>query len=206
MKERFLCLLIGEVPLVDGSNYIILEGPASNLTQFKKLDAYTMINFANSEQIRDHYNEKIVPFMKNNEQVLARIRSGRMSNYRGSVVIVEKNGNNFRKLRVLYRNFSSKVTLKEKMNEIIMNHDFMRYLANCDESSNASVYKLFSQYEIDGILCRGCFYVPKEYKALVCKWKNNLKKDQYGLDKLRIVLKKYEEFMKIIEIEKTKRL
>ena len=48
---RSLCLLLGKEPLPNGINYLKLTCP----TDPRRLDAYTMNHFANSNEVREYF-------------------------------------------------------------------------------------------------------------------------------------------------------
>lgn len=191
--ERSLCLIIGKEPLPNETNYIKLTKPVNDP---RKLDAFIMKRFANSEEVREFFKEEIEKYLITNEKIITEIknRTGRM--YRGSIAIIENNHGELRKLRVLYSDTPDK--LKELLDDIV----FMKRIAENDELSKAKYLKLFSPYEIDSILSRnGQDYPLKELKIILKVWKEHLKNDFYGTDKLRIILKNYEEYKKELEKE-----
>lgn len=187
---RSLCLLLGKEPLPGGINYLKLTKPVDDP---RKLDAYTMNHFANSEEVRQHFKEQIDNYLKNNQLILLQMNEKTKKNYRGSIVIIEENKESVRKLRTLYS--STINTVKEMLND----RRFIMILAKDDEECKAKYLKLFSNYEIDSILAKeGLGLTHKELKQLLILWKENLKTQYHGTDKLRKVLKKYENYKKQI--------
>lgn len=188
---RSLCLLLGKEPLPNGINYLKLTCPTND---YKKLDAYTMNHFANSEEVRQHFKEQIDNYLKKNQLILMQLNEKSKRNYRGSIVIIEENKGNARKLRTLYSD------TPEKLQEILNDRLFIILLAKDDDECRAKYLKLFSSYEADSILSReGQFCTDKELKQLLTLWKENLKVQYYGTDKLRKVLKKYEQYKQCIK-------
>lgn len=187
---RSLCLLLGKEPLPNGINYLKLTCP----TDPRRLDAYTMNHFANSNEVREYFQEQIEDYLNKNKSILEEINNRTGRNYKGSIVIIEENRESVRKLRTLYSD--TPVKLKEILND----RRFMLILAREDEECKAKYLKLFSTYEIDSILSKeGQSCTNKELKQLLTQWKENLKIQYYGTDKLRKVLKKYEEYKKEIK-------
>ena len=66
---RSLCLLLGKEPLPNGINYLKLTCPTND---YKKLDAYTMNHFANSEEVRQHFKEQIDNYLKKNQLIFCK--------------------------------------------------------------------------------------------------------------------------------------
>ena len=191
--ERSLCLLIGKEPLPGEINYLKLTKPVNDP---RKLDAFVMNRFANSEEVREYFKEEIEKYLEANEEIITEIKKRTRKTYRGSIAIIENKNGEFRKLRVLYSDTPDK--LKELLNDIV----FMKRIAINDELCKGKYLKLFSPYEIDSILSRnGQDYPLKEIKIILKVWKEHLKNDFYGTDKLRIVLKNYEEYKKELEKE-----
>lgn len=187
---RSLCLLLGKEPLPNGINYLKLTCP----TDPRRLDAYTMNHFANSSEVREYFQEQIEDYLNKNKSILEEINNRTGRNYKGSIVIIEENRESVRKLRTLYSD--TPVKLKEILND----RRFMLILAREDEECKAKYLKLFSTYEIDSILSKeGQSCTNKELKQLLTQWKENLKIQYYGTDKLRKVLKKHEEYKKEIK-------
>lgn len=192
--ERCLCLLIGKEPLPGGVNCLKLTKPVDKPN---KLDAYTMNHFSNSEEVREYFKEEIEKYLEKNQKIISDIKNKTGRNYRGSIAIVEEKNNHFRKLRVLYSDTCSQI--KNLLNDIV----FMQRLALEDEMCEGKYMKLFSPYEIDVILSRnGQDYPWKEVKKILHSWKERLKIDFYGTDKIRLVLKRYEEFQKEVKVHK----
>lgn len=176
--ERSLCLLLGKEPKIDGSNFLMLTKPTTN---FKALDAFTMNRFKDSSEVREYFQEQIKSYLT--------IKNG--TNESGSIVIIEiptEENEIPIKRRVLY------MTVVTKVQDIISNDVFMRYLAEVDECSKEGPLKLFRPEETDTILMRyATDYSGKEIKYVINRWKNNnLKSSYYGTDRLRKVLKIYE--------------
>ena len=191
--ERYLCLLLGKEPLPNEANYLKLT---KSVTEPRKLDAFTMNRFENSEEVREYFKEEIESYLKANEKILNEIKNRTGRNYRGSIAIIENKNGQLRKLRVLYSKTCEEV--HNLLNDIV----FMQRLALNDENSKAKYLKLFSPYEVDSILSRnGQNYSLKELKTILKIWKERLKNDFYGTHKLRIVLKSYEEFKKEVKEE-----
>lgn len=194
--ERSLCLLIGKEPLPQAINYLELTKP---VTDSRKLDAYIMNHFSNSDEVREHFKEEIENYLKQNEKIILEIKQRTGKNYRGSIAIIENKNGELRKLKVLYSDTCEKV--QELLNDIV----FMQRLALEDENRKGKYLKLFSNYEIDSILSRnGQNYSLKEVKTILKIWKERLKNDFYGTDKLRNILKQYEEYKKEIKEEQKK--
>lgn len=194
--ERSLCLLIGKEPLPQAINYLELTKP---VTDSRKLDAYIMNHFNNSDEVREHFKEEIEKYLKQNEKIILEIKQRTGKNYRGSIAIIENKNGELRKLKVLYSDTCEKV--QELLNDIV----FMQRLALEDENHKGKYLKLFSNYEIDSILSRnGQNYSLKEVKTILKIWKERLKNDFYGTDKLRNILKQYEEYKKEIKEEQKK--
>lgn len=175
--ERSLCLLLGKDPLLDESNLLKLTKPTTN---FKALDAFTM-NFKDSKEIREHFQDQIEYFL-----------TIKNSNNKDSIVIIEFPTNDDelpRKVRVLYMGVASRVQ------DILNNDAFLRYMVEEDEFKKGPL-KLFSGYETDVVLIRnGQNYTKEERKVILNKWKNTtLKSSYYGTDRLRKVLKMYEQW------------
>ena len=191
--ERSLCLLIGKEPLPGETNYLKLTKPVNDS---RKLDAFIMNRFANSEEVREYFKEEIDKYLSSNEKIISEIENRTGKAYRGSITIIENKDEELRKLRVLYSDTIEQV--KVLLNDIV----FMQRLANEDELCKGKYLKLFSLYEIDSILSRnGQNYSLKEIRMILKIWKERLKNDFYGTDKLRIVLKSYEEYKKELKKE-----
>lgn len=187
---RSLCLLLGKEPLPNGINYLKLTCP----TDPRRLDAYTMNHFANSNEVREYFQEQIEDYLNKNKSILEEINNRTGRNYKGSIVIIEENRESVRKLRTLYSDTPVKIK------EILNDRRFILILARDDEECKAKYLKLFSTYEIDSILSKeGQSCTNKELKQLLMQWKENLKIQYYGTDKLRKVLKKHEEYKKEIK-------
>lgn len=194
--ERSLCLLIGKEPLPQAINYLELTKP---VTDSRKLDAYIMNHFNNSDEVREHFKEEIEKYLKQNEKIISEIKNRTGKNYRGSIAIIENKNGELRKLKVLYSDTCEKV--QELLNDIV----FMQRVALEDENRKGKYLKLFSNYEIDSILSRnGQNYSLKEVKTILKIWKERLKTDFYGTDKLRNILKEYEEYKKEMKEEQKK--
>lgn len=192
--RRSLCLLIGKEPLTDHSNYMKLT---KSVDDPRNLDAYIMNRFASSDDVRMHFKEQIDEYLNKNKNIINSITERTGKTYRGSIVIIEeKKDGTLRKVSVLYSDTCAKIKLM--LNDI----NFMKFLALSDEVCSAKYMKLFSLYQIDSILSRnGQDYPLKELKKILLKWKEKLKEDYYGTDKLRIVLKKYDEYKKELKID-----
>ena len=187
---RSLCLLLGKEPLPNGINYLKLTCP----TDPRRLDAYTMNHFANSNEVIEYFQEQIEDYLNKNKSILEEINNRTGRNYKGSIVIIEENRESVRKLRTLYSDTPAKIK------EILNDRRFILILARDDEECKAKYLKLFSTYEIDSILSKeGQSCTNKELKQLLMQWKENLKIQYYGTDKLRKVLKKHEEYKKEIK-------
>ena len=83
---RSLCLLLGKEPLPNGINYLKLTCP----TDPRRLDAYTMNHFANSNEVREYFQEQIEDYLNKNKSILEEINNRTGRNYKGSIVIIEK--------------------------------------------------------------------------------------------------------------------
>ena len=163
---RSLCLLLGKEPLPNGINYLKLTCP----TDPRRLDAYTMNHFANSNEVREYFQEQIEDYLNKNKSILEEINNRTGRNYKGSIVIIEENRESVRKLRTLYSDTPAKIK------EILNDRRFILILARDDEECKAKYLKLFSTYEIDSILSKeGQSCTNKELKQLLMQWKENLK-------------------------------
>lgn len=192
--KRSLCLLIGKDPLPNRINYLPLTNTYDDP---RRLDALIMRNFANSDEVREYFKEPIADFLKKNENFICKCKN----HYRGSIVIIEESFSAPpRKVSVLYSD------TRKKLEEMLADTVFMHRLAEDDENSNAKRLKLFSEYLIDSILTRnGQNYSKQELKGMLYVWKEELKKQVYGTDKLRVAFKKYAEYKKEVKEELDKR-
>ena len=68
---RSLCLLLGKEPLPNGINYLKLTCP----TDPRRLDAYTMNHFANSNEVREYFQEQIEDYLNKNKSILEEINN-----------------------------------------------------------------------------------------------------------------------------------
>lgn len=188
--ERSLCLLIGKEANIDKSNYLVLTKPTDN---FKALDCFTMKRFQNSDEIREYFKDEIDSFLLKNQHLLK-------GNRRGAIVILETHYNAIPvKRRVLY------MEVVQIVNEILNDYAFLRYLVNIDEES--SNLRLFSGYLRDVILIRNHQdYNAKERRVILNTWKEDtLKTGKTCTDKLRKILKLYEQYLKDNNLETPKR-
>ena len=77
---RSLCLLLGKEPLPNGINYLKLTCP----TDPRRLDAYTMNHFANSNEVREYFQEQIEDYLNKNKSILEEI-----NNRTGIMMVIE---------------------------------------------------------------------------------------------------------------------
>lgn len=182
--ERCLCLLLGKEPDYNEINYIKLtEYMSSN-----KLDEFIISNFANSEQVRKYYAERINKFLTDNDRYLQKIYMETGRKYRGSIVILEKVFSSYpKKIKVLYSN------IKSNLDQILSNESFIKYLAQ--NQRTASKVKLFSGFQRD-IFSDHIFYPKAEKKVILKQWKASLPKTNCIYEKIRQILKNYDEYLK----------
>ncbi len=181
--ERALFFIVGEEALDNLRNSRMLTKPYKNK---RELDYFIIYNFSGSKEVRTHYIEEINTFL--NKLV--------SPNEKNSVVILEKQKNGYRRIKVLY---SSSFDILKKA---LSNFAFLDYVIDKDITPENRL-RLLSEVEANELF--HFFHhneskeIPEEIQQILKSLEESLLED---FERLRKLLKYYKEWQAIQEQEK----
>lgn len=198
--ERSLCLILnGGKSNIMPLNEIIalnLETMDSN-----KLDEYVSKKFNSSDEIRNKYSSRIIPFLEDNKMFLSKVESESGKKYNGSIVIIESLDNSIvERKKVLYK--KDIILFKE----IIKNKKFMLELEKRNYINYQSTIRSGKKYnlifsEFIGTQLRFYSTSDSKFTKIINQWINSIKEYSYYYDIIRRVLNEYQNRYKELGLD-----